>query len=358
MRCGDGERSEDEGTLATPPSRAVAVRRVAGLALGTVFSAFCLWLVLRDVQLEEILRTLGGASLFYLGLAVLSYAAFIWAKAERWRWLFYPRQSQVRLSKLASVILIGQMANVWLFARAGELARAYLIGRIEQVNKAAALGTVVLEKALESLMIVLSLGLLALLVPLPSWLEKSSLLLSIALVGLLLALWMIANREEGRRSLGKGLSMALKRVPELIRANLSNWLAAASSSLEPLRCPGVTLRLLGWSFLAWAISTLTNDFTLRAVGIAAPWYVSLFLLVVFYVGAVIPASPGRFGLFHYTAVLSLQLFNIERGRALSFAILLHTIAYVLMGIAGAFCLWRESLSLRHKRSRGEISEVG
>lgn len=319
------------------------ISRLLGVVLGTLLSIACLILVARGIRPEDLAQALAETSPGYVALAVLSYALSIWSKAQRWRLLFYPRHRRIRLKKLASVILIGQMANVWLLARSGDLARAYLIGRIEGVNKAGALGTIVLEKSLESLMLLLSLGLLALLMPLPNWLKTSSVLLSGAFVALLFVLMLAAHQRERIITWGERW---VPRFPVLRKLDLSRRLITAGESLELLRRMEINLQLVAWSAFVWIVSVWTNQLALQAVGIAVAWYVPLFLLVVFYVGSSLPASPGRFGIFHYLAVLSLGLFAVERDRALSFAIVLHTIAYVLMGAVGALCLWRENLALQ------------
>ena len=326
------------------PTAKLDIKRLLGLILGSLLSVLSLVLVVRGLDLSQIVEALRATSPVYFGLALLSYALSMWAKAHRWRLLFYPRPS-MRLGKLASVLLIGQMANVWLFTRSGELARAYLIGRIEDTNKAGALGTIVLEKSLESLMILSSLGLLALFMPLPGRLQAPGILLSAGLVGLLLALLMAARQRARIVSWGERL---IKRVPRLQAWDLSRRLIDASNSLEGLGRGDITFKLVAWSVLIWGISALTNYYCLRAVGISTFWYVSLFLLVVFYVGASLPASPGRLGVFHYLAVQGLAIFGVGREVALAFAIVLHFIAYVLMGLAGAICLWRENLALQRE----------
>lgn len=318
-------------------------RGILGLIAGTLLSAACLYLVLRGIQWQEVGLTLRQASPALVTLAIIAYALSMWAKAHRWKLLFYPHHRRMRLGKLLSVLLIGQMANAWLLARSGELARAYLIGRIEDTNKAGALGTVLLEKSLESLMILASLAVLAPSMPLPAWLQTSGILLSAALVGLLLALLLAANQRARVVTWGHRL---IRLCPWLDRWQLSQRLVDAGRGLEGLGRRDVLLKLLAWSVFAWVISALTNHFCLVAMDIQVGWHVSLFLLVVFYVGATLPASPGRLGVFHLMAVEGLALFDVDRSRALGFAIVLHLVAYVLMGLAGAACLWRENYALQ------------
>lgn len=318
-------------------------RRTIGLIAGTALSLLSLALVVRGVAWGEVARTLARTSPLHVALAILSYAASVWAKAERWRLLFYPRHRQMRLGKLASIYLIGSMANVWLLSHAGELARAYLVGRIERTNTAGALGTLVLERAFESVVLLASLGLLGLFMPLPGWLQTSSLLLSGLLAVVLAALLLAAYQRERTIAWGEALA---RRAPWLNRWRISERLIAVSRGLEGLGRLDVDAGLLGWSLLAWVIAALTNLFALRAVGIHLPWYAPLFLLVVFSIGAVVPASPGRLGVFHYLTVQSLAFFGVAREPALGFAIVLHLVVYALPGLAGAICLWRENYALQ------------
>jgi uncharacterized protein (TIRG00374 family) len=184
--------------------------------------------------------------------------------------------------------------------------------------------------------------------PLPTWLKASSIALSAILVGFLLLLLLAARQRERLIAWGEGL---IRRVPSAERWNLAQRLVDAGNSLRGLAHPSVVAGMIAWSALVWGISTLTNFFCLQAMGIETPWYASLFLMIVFYVGASLPASPGRLGVFHYLAVEALAVLGVARAPALGFAILLHLIAYVLMGIAGALCLWRENALLQRVGGR-------
>lgn len=321
-----------------------------GLILGTLLSVVCLWLVFRGARLDAVWHELRGASPFFVGLALLSYALSVWAKAQRWRLLFYPHHRRLRLSKLVSLTLIGGMANIWLFARTGELAKAYLIGEIEGADKALALGTLVVEKSLESVMLLASLAVLTLFVNLPPWLQTSSIVLSILMAALLVVLWAAARWPTRIIQWGQAV---VARFPILSRWRVAERIIAAAESLRMFREPRIALRLLAWSVLAWGISIGTNALCLQAVGIRQPWYVPVLLMVVFYVGAALPSSPGRLGVFHYLAVETLAIFAVARTPALSFAIIVHFIAYILMGMIGAVCLWRENYGLQVKRGKAE-----
>ncbi len=86
----------------------------------------------------------------------------------------------------------------------------------------------------------------------------------------------------------------------------------------------------------------TNWLVGRALHLPVSWAAAWLLLVVLQASAVapIPTSPGRVGLFHYLCVLSLAVFGIERGAALSYGLVLHLLVYLPMAVIGPWVLWR------------------
>ena len=174
------------------------------LILGAAVGLLLLALAFRGVDWRQVGRAVAGANHPLLVLALGTVLLTTLAKAARWRLLFPQEHGRPRLSKLFPVLLIGQTVNAVLPARLGEITRAYLIGEIEGVDKALALSTVIVEKALEALMLLLLVALLFAFMPLPGWLGRSGILVSgllaavvcLALVGVYRAQW-IRNRSKG-----------------------------------------------------------------------------------------------------------------------------------------------------------------
>lgn len=310
-----------------------------GLALGVLLLVLAFKWVDPSVTTAALAKT--DLRLVALGLATV--AATTAAKARRWGLLFYPSHRNLRFGSLLSAILIGQMMNFLLPARLGELARAYLIGETEEQHKLFALGTIVLEKLLDGLMLLLLLTLLVLLMPLPDWLRIPGAVTGLVLAGLLAAILLFTGRRE--RILG-AMDRLCQVVPVLDRFGLRHRLGVLADSLSSLRARDVSTRLLGWSVGIWLLAALTNCLTLLALRIDAPLLVaSLFVLVVIHLGVVVPSPPARIGVFHYICVLSLSVFNVEGSVALAYGFVLHFIVVLPIIFVGIFCLWKENLSL-------------
>jgi hypothetical protein len=77
----------------------------------------------------------------FFGLTILGINLFL--KTYRWQILL---NSPVLTSRIFAILTIGYLVNNLLPARAGELARIYLMGRKEGVGMSKTLGTIIIEK--------------------------------------------------------------------------------------------------------------------------------------------------------------------------------------------------------------------
>ena len=335
---------KDERTLATNYKAAnrVTIPKLRLWASTAISGAF-LAVAFNNVQLSEVTEALAKTNFPILILALGTVVVTMLGKAARWRLLFFPHQAQLRFSKLFSVLLIGQTTNVLLPTRLGDLARAYLIGEIEGVNKALALCTVVMEKIVDSLMLLLLFALLLPLVPLPSWFRWSGVFISSAFVLLFLVIWAVAYQRDRTRP---SINSVLQLIPGFERFGLSRAIQIAVDGLTLFRRVDVDLKLLGWSAIISVSETLTNYFTLLAMGIALPLSAALFLLIVLRFGAAVPSSPGKIGVFHYLCVLALSAFAVDKALALSYGFVLHLLVFVPMILLGTMYTWKENYDLQ------------
>lgn len=304
-------------------------------------SLLFLWLAIRQVHLREVWDALRQANLWWVGAALVAFLATQALKAARWKALFYPEQGVRHFGKLLALIYIGQMVNAAIPARLGEIARAYLLARAESISGAYVLGTVVLEKALDSLMLLLVVLVTSIFMPFPSWVKGSSLVVSGGMVALLVIMTAL-SRWEGHAP--AWVTRAIGPASWLGRLGIAPAIQRAALSLRPLRSARMNLVLWGWSAGNWVLMILTNVLMFWAFGLRLPWTAAPLLLAILNIGIIVPSSPGRIGIFHYLCVLTLGLYGVDAALALACGILLHAVVYVPIFLLGAYYLWRENLS--------------
>jgi uncharacterized protein (TIRG00374 family) len=295
-----------------------------------------LYLAVRDVEWSAVAATLSRAHAGLLVVALGSVLLNTLGKALRWRLLFYPRHLELAAKDSFFVLLVGQLANNLLPARSGDLVRALLLGTDRNTSKALALATVVVEKAMDGVMLLSLIAVLSLRMPMPQWLRRSSLAASSILAVLLALAMLLANQRE---RIMAALQSWSQRHRWLTPLRLLRRLVEASGELGALRNMQVQAQLWGASILVWGLGALTNTLVLSALDLEVDPLASSLLLVVLMAGAILPTSPLQLGVFHYLCVLTLSLFGVGQNAALSYGLLLHVVVYLPIVVGGVLGIW-------------------
>ena len=155
--------------------------------------ALTLWLALRDANIGGLRSALGYADRFWILLAGLPCSP--WLLSSFAGVLFHPESAGLSWTNLAGAFLVGQMLNILLPIRLGEMARAYWIGRTEGIPIGRALGTIGVEKLADLASVGLTAVALLLLAGVPPWVQSPGRVLvitgAIAAAGILV---LAANR--------------------------------------------------------------------------------------------------------------------------------------------------------------------
>jgi uncharacterized protein (TIRG00374 family) len=301
--------------------------------LGIVLSVIALAFAVRGVHWAEVWEAIRSARIALVVLGLVTVLLTTVAKAMRWRWLLFPEHERMRLRDLLAALLVGQMLNTLVPARAGDLARAYHLGEYTQVSKATVLGSVVAEKVMDMVMLALC-ALIALpwlyLVP---WVESSTLVLTVTAA---LALLVVVALAWFGEQLLERLYPLLQKLPT------GDWLSRLGRSgvngLQTFRNSRASFNAWLWSGLAYLLAVSINYVLFTAMDIHVPASVGLLLMVVLYVGAAPPSLPGKVGIFHGIAVLTLTVFGVLPSVALAYGALLHLLIFLPPTILGLLIL--------------------
>ena len=313
------------------------------MALGSGLSLVFLWLAFRDVPLSQVFAAFAHTDYRFVALALGLVLVSPLARAARWRLLYHPDQKGLSHLRLAEVLLIGQMLNIVVPARAGEVARIFFMGRLQGRSRARTLGTIAVEKWLDIVMLLLLLLLVPAFISLPPWFRDSRGALAAFAIAFFAAALLISYGKDWLLTLVKQLSRFLS---ENWRERVHRAADLALGSLDVLWSPWVGLQLQGWSLIIWSLSILVNYVVFLALDLSLPFAVALFLLAVLQVGVAVPSAPGKLGIFHYLCALALAPFGVDKSVALSYSVLLYLAVFGPPLLLGAFFIWWESVRRR------------
>ena len=113
--------------------------------VGIAISAVFLYLTLKGLKFAEMWDALRTARYSWIIPGVAVYFLGVWVRAWRWHYLLRPLKP-ISTRTMFPIVAIGYMGNNIYPARAGEVLRAVVLKRREDVPVSASLATIIVER--------------------------------------------------------------------------------------------------------------------------------------------------------------------------------------------------------------------
>lgn len=315
------------------------VRTLAVLALVAVL----LWLFLRNVDLARVGRDIVAADPGWLALSLATMVVNLAFRALRWQFLLEPL-GQVSFINAFRATSIGFAASGLLPARAGEFVRPYFLARHEQLSATGVFATIVIERLLDLLTVMVLLAVFVLVFPGETGAHNPVVFAAVkwagaaaglgALVGLGV-LFVLAGHPESLRNVTKRVERAL---PAAFGGTISRIVDRFAEGLGIVRRPGRLLVAMAWSFPLWLSIDVGIWAAAVAFGINVPFTGSFLIVPLLTVGVAVP-TPGGIGGFHEAFRLGATLFyDAPNDVAVAAALVLHAFSLgpaLLLGLVFA-----------------------
>lgn len=316
------------------------VKKIITVVLSVLVGVFFMWLATRGLDFKEIQNYFANANYFWVALAAVFGLLAYWFRAVRWNIMFEPMGYRSSVSNSFWSISFGYLMNLTI-PRSGELARATALYKVEKIPVENSFGTIVLERIIDLLCMMLFL---ILTFALKSdaiqafWQQaqsgsqngtSSSLGYGIAGIGLLGAILFFSLRKK----LEKNAFFA--KIYKIVDGLLDGLL-----SIFKLRKPGV---FIFHSLMIWVCYYLAAYLVCFALPETAHFSIAdgFFLIVVGTFGMMIPASGG-IGAFHFALKIGVGALFLSMGKSfeegaqvgLAYAFISHTMQLVIMLVMG------------------------
>lgn len=303
--------------------------------IGLIISTIALILVFWGVQPERMLNLFAGAEYVYLIPIEILLILGLAARSMSWKILL---GDSFPLTKVFNVVNIGYLLNAVMPLRLGELGRALIISREREYGMAKVLGTIMIERLLDTLISFSALLISLPLVIIPDWAENLTWVVGISILVILIVSFILLYRRAFVLSI-------VERFSRIGQNRLTGMTEEFIDGLETLIQPLRILRAGIWSLLAWISYWVELWFLITILGAPVQLGVLLFVPSVVAFGSALPPSPGAIGVFEITAVAGLLVFGYEREIAVSVAILWHGLHLLTTALLGGWGLSAEGQSL-------------
>jgi len=287
-------------------------------------------------------------------VALVLTIAMAFVRAERWQYLLAPL-GPTRFRVALRTTIIGFAASYVLPARVGEVLRPYLLARSERLPATAVFATIIVERLLDLLAVIILLVAFFLFFrsgeaeAAPAlyravWLGAAA--IAPVGVGILLAMFVMAGHPERVH----GLVLGIERVlPRRLAQALASFMKTFAEGLAVMRRPSRVVWAIGWSMVLWLAIAAQLWLLIRAFDIALPFGGSFLVTAILVVGVAVP-TPGGVGGTHEALRLSLTSFyGADNDAAVGAAIVQHGVNFVPYLLLGFLFLMQDGLNMTKLR---------
>ena len=296
----------------------------------------------RQMDLRRLGEAFAGIHWRWLPLVVGAYLISFMIRA--WRWgLLLP--GEVGFGARLGADFGGFMVAFIMPLRAGEVARVWMISQWGGVRFAPALGSLVVERVLDVLVVI---GALAWVFSgaqnVPFWMTGAArglvVIACLGMVGLAAVYgwrirfekWCMAwfPQAEGTAKWRMGIGRLAMGVLEGVAAVKSpaRWMVAVVGSV-----------------VLWAMFALMYQFGIPMMGIDAPDHAGIAVMVMVALAVAAPGPPGFLGTFQAGCIAALALYGVGKEQALSYSIIMHAIQAAVLLPAGWWALHAHHVKL-------------
>ena len=330
------------------------VRFWGSFALANLIGVFFLWLTARELPLEQMrqgLSELDGdrlalGSLAYLGVYIICHGARI----VRWYDLVRPLDETLRPATVHKVCLVGFTAILLLPLRLGELIRPYLLAKRSRLSLSAVLGTAVVERVIDGLVMT---GLLF--VTLSTYRGHASTQFAytagaISAAVFLGALSFCLGAYWRRRQTVALVHALFGRVSQGLAAKLAGMLEAFIDGFRAL----VEARTLGrftlLTLLYWGSNAASMWLLARyGFGLDVGLWEMTTVMALLVIGIMVPSGPAMVGNFEFFMKRAMALFiamETFEVQVVAFAATVHVLQFLVIVVPGFIVMWIDPSSRR------------
>ena len=330
-----------------------ALRGLLNFLISVGLALLFLYLAFSDVKFGEVLELVSKASIPWVILFSAAIMVGHYIRVLRWKYILHSVKPDVKMWNLFGALMIGYGVNC-VTPKLGEVTRAIMIGRYENLSRSSMFGTVIVERVID----IFSMGSAVLisafiwggnLYKTFPWLEATLYITAASLAVILIIIYLSVKLRE--KFYGYFLKLAGKissKFAERLRYIFEMFIQGFMS-LKGTRNYLITFILSAVLMIIYALTSYFGFYMLemqsiKEVTIAMGWVV----MSISAIGVVIP-TPGATGSYHALAKSTLVLlFGFGETISAAYAFLTHIISYILFIVVALvmyFALNKQHVSL-------------
>ena len=315
--------------------------------LGVLISVLFIWLALRGLQLGQFLDVVKAADYWWLIPGIAVYFVAVWARAWRWHYLLRPVK-KISTQRMFPIVAIGYMGNNIYPARAGEVLRAVILKRKEDVSISASLATIIVERIFDGVVMLafvfVNLPELARLTGQSGFVGNIQ---QVAIIGTgfffgALILFLLAAMFP-KLTIQIGQWFIDRLLPERFRQQTSGLMHKFLDGLASLRSPFNILMVFLTSLVIWLLETSKYWLVMHAFNFSVSFFALMLMNGIVNLATTIPSAPGYIGTFDAPGIAVLTAYGVNQATAAGYTLVLHVALWLPITLLGAYYLTHEGI---------------
>ncbi|WP_323034756.1 lysylphosphatidylglycerol synthase transmembrane domain-containing protein [Pararhodobacter sp.] len=314
------------------------MRRTASLGLGIALGGLFLWLTLRQVDFAALADAIRRMDLVALLLAPLCLAVGYACRIQRWHLMLRPHNAALGYAHSSAAFLASIAVNNLAPFRMGDALRCFGFSNWLGVAPGAVLATVLIERVLDMIALLLALALAL-------WLfSTSGDALGIggtgALVlagGSVLALFLLVQPRL-LAPLVAALIRGLGRLGPKVRSRADGFLTPLVHALVTMSARRAMTALIVWTVPVWLFEGATYWAVARAMPSLTAPEAAWLAMPVGTLSTLLPSTPGHVGTFDYFAQTATVIAGNPLAEATAFVLIVHLVLWLTTTLTGGVCL--------------------
>jgi uncharacterized protein (TIRG00374 family) len=328
--------------------------------LGVLISVIFIWLALRGLRLDQFWEVVKHADYWWLIPGIMIYFVAVWARAWRWHYLLRPIK-KIPTNRMFPVVTIGYMGNNIYPARAGEVLRAVILKRKENVPISASLATIIVERIFDGVVMLsfvfVNLPELARLTGESGFvgnIQQAAVIGTAFFIGALVVFLLAAMFPQITVKAGGWFIEHF--LPVRFRQQTNNLMHKFLDGLASLRSPLDILMVFITSVVIWLLETGKYWFVMHAFNFNVSFFALMLMNGIVNLATTIPSAPGYIGTFDAPGIAVLTAYGVDQATAAGYTLVLHVALWLPITLLGAYFLTREGIHWSDSL-RAETNEI-
>lgn len=312
-------------------------------AIGIGISILLIWLIFRGTNWSEFLKSIQNINYYILIVAMALLVSSVWIRAIRWR-ILISKVGDVTTKDLFKATMVGNMGNNILPLKMGELLRAYVISKKQNIIFSGAFSSLVVERIVDLISFILIISAVFSISPITDWTQK------IGIIGFFIVICFLIVSFVLFKYNSKFEIWYLEKQKQLIKKDketIANHFVGFCQGIQSLWQNPKPWQTIFLSLLIWAMYFLFTILSIYAfnfnLGFLDIMKMGILVLAFVTLAVIVPSSPGYVGTYHAAAIAALQIVYINVDAARAFAIMYHMAQYLPLTFIGLYYFFKLNL---------------